>query len=89
MMMDGWVKCLSPQNTFGVSGVNRVAAKSNTIEEISELSSYVRKKQNKKTTCLNTIRLETRYFTPSFKHKCLLISSNEVHSGTVRNANIR
>ena len=29
---DGWVKCLSPQNTFGVSGVNSVAAKSNTIE---------------------------------------------------------
>ena len=26
------MKGLSPQNTFGVSGVNRVAAKSNTIE---------------------------------------------------------
>ena len=26
------MKCLSPHNTFGVSGVNSVAAKSNTIE---------------------------------------------------------
>ena len=32
MPMEGWVKCLSPQNTFGVSGVNSVAAKSNTID---------------------------------------------------------
>ena len=32
MPMEGWVKCLSPQNTFGVSGVHSVAAKSNTIE---------------------------------------------------------
>ena len=32
MPMEGWVKCLTPQNTFGVSGVNSVAAKSNTIE---------------------------------------------------------
>ena len=30
--MEGWVKCLSPQNTLGVSGVNSVAAKSNTIK---------------------------------------------------------
>ena len=32
MLMEGWVKCLSPQNTSGVSGVNSVAAKSNTKE---------------------------------------------------------
>ena len=32
MPMAGRVKCLSPQNTFGVSGVNGVAAKSKTIE---------------------------------------------------------
>ena len=32
MPMEGWVKRLSPQNTIGVSGVNSVAAKSNTIE---------------------------------------------------------
>ena len=32
MLMEGWVKCLSPLNSFGVSGVNCVAAKSNTIE---------------------------------------------------------
>ena len=31
MQMEGLGNCLSPQNTFGVSGVNRVAAKSNTI----------------------------------------------------------
>ena len=35
-MMEGGVKCLSPQNTFGVSGVNSVAAKSNTIEVTSD-----------------------------------------------------
>ena len=29
---DGRVKGLSPQNTFGVSGVKSVAAKSNTVE---------------------------------------------------------
>ena len=32
MLMEGWVKGLSPQNTFGVSGLNSVAAKSKTIE---------------------------------------------------------
>ena len=32
MPMEEWVKCLSPHNTFGVSGVNSVAAKSNTIK---------------------------------------------------------
>ena len=30
--MEVWVKCLSPQNTFGDSGINSVAAKYNTIE---------------------------------------------------------
>ena len=42
MPMEGWVKCLSPKNTFGVSGVNSVAAKSNTIE-VNEVN-YLRKK---------------------------------------------
>ena len=32
MPVEGCVKCLSPQNTFGVSGVNSDGAKSNTIE---------------------------------------------------------
>ena len=32
MPMERWVKCLSPQNTVGVSGVNSVAAKYKTIE---------------------------------------------------------
>ena len=32
MPMEEWVKCLCPQNTLGVSGVNSVAAKSNKIE---------------------------------------------------------
>ena len=31
--------CLSPRNTFGVLRANSVAAESNTIEEISDLSS--------------------------------------------------
>ena len=33
MPMEGWVKCLSPENTAGVSGVNSVAAESNTTED--------------------------------------------------------
>ena len=32
MQMEGWVKSLIPQKPSGVSGVNSVAAKSNTIE---------------------------------------------------------
>ena len=32
MPMEEWVKCWSPQNTFGVSSVNSFAAKSNKIE---------------------------------------------------------
>ena len=36
MPMEGSVQCLSPQHTLGVSGVNSVAAESNTIEEITE-----------------------------------------------------
>ena len=32
MPMEGWVNCLGLQNTSGVSGVNFVAAASNTIE---------------------------------------------------------
>ena len=47
MPMEGWVKCLSPQNTSGVSGVNGVAAESNTIADISDLSSDINKQQKK------------------------------------------
>ena len=32
MLTEWWVKYLSPQNTFGVSGLNSAAAKSNRIE---------------------------------------------------------
>ena len=32
MLMERWVKGLSSQNKFGVSGVNSVAAKSNPID---------------------------------------------------------
>ena len=35
--MEKWVKCLSAQNTFGVSGVNSVAAESNTIEVTGQI----------------------------------------------------
>ena len=45
---------MSPQNTFGVSGVNSVAAKSKTIEEISELSSDIKEKQKESITSLHT-----------------------------------
>ena len=41
----GLVKCLSPQNPCGVSGVNSAAAKSNAIEEVGELSSDAEKQQ--------------------------------------------
>ena len=43
MLVEGWVKCFSPQNTSGVSGGNAVAAESNATEEISDLSSGVKK----------------------------------------------
>ena len=32
MQLEGRVKCLSPQNTSGVSGVNFLAAESDTIK---------------------------------------------------------
>ena len=47
MPMEGWVKCLSPRNTFGVSGVNSVETKSNTIEVNCE-HFFKHKKNNKK-----------------------------------------
>ena len=53
VLMEGWVKRLSPQDTFGVSVLNSMAAKSNTIEAISDLSSEVKKN----TTCLHTARV--------------------------------
>ena len=57
MPMEGWVKCLSAQNTSGVSGVNSVAVESNTIEDISDLSSDVIKKNWKNIACLHTVRV--------------------------------
>ena len=36
MPTDGWVQCLSPQKTFGVSGVNSIDVKSNAIEETGD-----------------------------------------------------
>ena len=48
MSMEGLVKCSSPQNTLGVSGVNRVAAKSNRIKLIGDqIKSNVKKLQKK------------------------------------------
>ena len=49
MPMETWVKCLSPQNTLGVSGVDSDADNSNTIEVNGTTSSdvqYNRKKQH-------------------------------------------
>ena len=61
---DGGV-CLSPQNTFGVTGINNFAAKSNTIEDNHD--SF---KRNKTIENLNIqIWLETA---PCFKPKSLL-----------------
>ena len=50
MPMEGWVKCLSPKHTFGVSGVNSVSAKSNTIEENRDQFFKHRKKEKKSAT---------------------------------------
>ena len=47
MPMEERVKCFRPQNTSWVSGVNSVVAKSNTIEEISEFSSDIKKATKK------------------------------------------
>ena len=84
MPMEGWLKFLSPQNTSGVSGVNIVAAESNTTEDIMDLSSDLKKQQEKThnmppyCSCgviqvsaspdIHT-RLETRSFTPCFNPK--------------------
>ena len=46
--MEGWVKCLMSQNTSGVSGINSVAAKSNTIEVNGDHFFKCKKKQLKK-----------------------------------------
>ena len=78
MRMEGLVKCMSPQNTSGVSGVNSVAPESNT-EDIRDLS-LDEKKTTEKTHNMSPycscgviqvsvspgihIRLETRSFTP-------------------------
>ena len=47
MPMEGRVKYFSPQNTFSVSGVNSVAAKSNTIE-VNGDQDFNRKKTTEK-----------------------------------------
>ena len=80
-----------------------VAAQSNTTEDILDLSSDVKKttekKNNRPPYCfcgviqVSTspdihIQLETASFRPCFKLKSLLISSDEVHSRTFRNANV-
>ena len=52
--MGGWVKCLSPQNTSWVSGVNSVAAESSTIEVNSDLFFRHYKTTEKNITCLHT-----------------------------------
>ena len=78
MPMEGRVKCLSPQNTFGVLGVNSVAANPTLIEVNSD--HFLKLKKILK--CLHTapvvsvsldiqIWLEMASFTPCF----LLLSS--------------
>ena len=53
MLIEGRVKCLSPQNTSGVSGVHFVAAESNTIEVNGD--SFFRHNKTEKTfACLHT-----------------------------------
>ena len=55
MPMEGWVKCRSPQNTFGASGVNSGAAKSNTDEVNGER--FLKQKKQKNLTL--TFNLKT------------------------------
>ena len=45
MKMNSLFKCLSPQNIFGVSGLNCIAAKSDTIEVT--VDSFFKRKKNK------------------------------------------
>ena len=66
MPMEGWVKCLSPQNSFGVSVVNSVPAKANTIEVTSDHVFKLKKKKKngeKNHKCLHTA--------PVVSSKCL------------------
>ena len=83
MPMEEWVKCSSPLNTSGASGVNFVGAESDTIEVTSYL--YFRcntqqQKHNMPPYCLYGviqvsaspgihIRLDTKSFTLCFKPK--------------------
>ena len=78
MLVEGWVKCLIPQNTFVVSGVNSVAAKSNTIEVNGTPSSNVKKEEAEHASILLVwchrsvnihIQLKTPSFTPCFNHE--------------------
>ena len=54
MAMEGWVKCLSPQNTFGVQGLNSVAAKSDTIEVNGDQLTKLKKQQQINIKCFHT-----------------------------------
>ena len=54
MPMERWVKCLSPRNTFGVSGVNGIAAKSNPIEVTGDHIFNLKKTTEKNIECLHT-----------------------------------
>ena len=71
MRMEGGVKCLSSQNTSGVSGVNFLAAESNTIE-VNGDRDFRRNKTTEKKQHASTL------------HKCLLTSSYVVHSRNLR-----
>ena len=65
------MKCLCPQNTFGVSGERGVAAKINTIKVTKDLF------LNPEKTSLDIhIRFETPSFTPCPRPKCPLMSSS-------------
>ena len=44
MLMQGWVKYLSPQNTSGVSGENSVAAKSKIIDRLVNGDQFFKRK---------------------------------------------
>ena len=77
--MERWGKCLSPQNTAGVSGVNSVAAKSNTIEvDVDHFLKYTKHAFIRLLWCLSSV-LQA----PAFK-----LDSKELHLHHVFNLNV-
>ena len=76
MPMEGWVKCLSPQSTLGVSGANSGAAKSKTSSFTQCFYSKVPLVSSRRLAHVRTDTRENRtHSRPRARTGCLLASS--------------